>query len=76
MANGNEIKVIHADSPDQIDYTEYGINDAIIIDNTGIWRDEQGLGLHLKSKGVKSVLLTAPGKGDLKISCLALTMRS
>ncbi len=66
VANGNEIKLIHANSPDEIDYTEYGISDAIIIDNTGMWRDEQGLSLHLKSKGVKSVLLTAPGKGDLK----------
>ncbi|MGI9289239.1 MAG: glyceraldehyde-3-phosphate dehydrogenase, partial [Pseudomonadales bacterium] len=66
VANGNEIKVIHANAPDQIDYTEYGINNAIIIDNTGIWRDEEGLGLHLKAKGVKSVLLTAPGKGNLK----------
>jgi len=66
VANGNEIKVIYADSPDSIDYTEYGINDAIVIDNTGVWRDRDGLSLHLKSKGVKKVLLTAPGKGDLK----------
>ncbi|MGI9288252.1 MAG: glyceraldehyde-3-phosphate dehydrogenase, partial [Pseudomonadales bacterium] len=66
VANGNEIKVIHANAPDEIDYTKYGINNAIIIDNTGIWRDEEGLGLHLKAKGVKSVLLTAPGKGKLK----------
>ncbi len=66
VANGNEIKVIYADSPDQIDYTEYGINDAIIIDNTGVWRDEEGLAQHLKSKGASKVILTAPGKGDLK----------
>lgn len=66
VANGNEIKVIYADSPDQIDYTEYGINNAIIIDNTGVWRDEEGLSQHLKSKGASKVILTAPGKGDLK----------
>jgi glyceraldehyde 3-phosphate dehydrogenase len=66
VANGNEIKVIYADSPDQIDYTEYGISDAIIIDNTGMWRDEEGLSLHLKSKGASKVILTAPGKGDMK----------
>ena len=66
VANGNEIKVIYADSPDSIDYTAYGIDDAIIIDNTGVWRDEAGLAQHLKSKGVSKVLLTAPGKGDLK----------
>ena len=66
IANGNEIKVIYADSPDTIDYTEYGINNAIIIDNTGAWRDEAGLSQHLKSKGASKVILTAPGKGNLK----------
>lgn len=66
VANGNEIKVIYADAPDEIDYTQYGINNAIIIDNTGAWRDEEGLGRHLKSKGAAKVILTAPGKGDLK----------
>ncbi len=66
IANGNVIHVIYADSPDSIDYTEYGIQDALIIDNTGKWRDEAGLSLHLKSKGTSKVLLTAPGKGNLK----------
>jgi len=65
-ANGNLIQVIYSAGPDKVDYTEYGINNAIVIDNTGIWRDEAGLGLHLKSKGVSKVLLTAPGKGDIK----------
>ncbi|WP_411358417.1 glyceraldehyde-3-phosphate dehydrogenase [Pseudidiomarina salilacus] len=65
-ANGTSIKVIYSDGPDQVDYTQYGINDAIVIDNTGIWKDEDGLGLHLKSKGVKKVLLTAPSKGAIK----------
>ncbi|TGD73589.1 glyceraldehyde-3-phosphate dehydrogenase [Mangrovimicrobium sediminis] len=66
VANGNEVKVIYADSPDTIDYTKYGINNAIVVDNTGVWRDRDGLSLHLKSKGVSKVILTAPGKGDLK----------
>lgn len=65
-ANGTSIKVIYSDGPDQVDYTQYGIVNAIVIDNTGIWKDEAGLGLHLKSKGVKKVLLTAPSKGDIK----------
>lgn len=66
VANGNEVRVIYASSPDSIDYTEYGIDNAIIIDNTGVWRDEAGLGQHLKSKGAAKVILTAPGKGDIK----------
>ncbi|MGQ4275883.1 glyceraldehyde-3-phosphate dehydrogenase [Pseudidiomarina sp. E22-M8] len=65
-ANGTSIKVIYSSGPDQVDYTQYGIDDAIVIDNTGIWKDEEGLGLHLKSKGVKKVLLTAPSKGAIK----------
>jgi len=66
IANGNVIQIIYANSPDTIDYTEYGINDALVIDNTGIWRDEEALSQHLKSKGVSKVMLTAPGKGNLK----------
>ncbi|HEY2381966.1 MAG TPA: glyceraldehyde-3-phosphate dehydrogenase [Terriglobia bacterium] len=66
IANGNLIKVIYAEAPDQISYTSYGIRNAIVIDNTGSWRDEAGLSLHLKSPGVARVLLTAPGKGSLK----------
>ncbi|MGJ8670402.1 MAG: glyceraldehyde-3-phosphate dehydrogenase [Oceanococcus sp.] len=66
ICNGNEIKIIYANSPTEVDYTAHGINDAIIVDSTGVWRDEAGLSQHLKSPGAKKVLLTAPGKGDLK----------
>lgn len=66
LANGVLIKVIYSSDPSTVDYTEYGIKDAIVVDNTGRWRDEEGLGQHLKSKGVGKVILTAPGKGDIK----------
>ncbi len=66
VANGNEIKVIYSNAPEDIDYTAYGIEDALIVDNTGVWRDEAGLGRHLKAKGAAKVLLTAPGKGEIK----------
>ncbi len=65
-ANGAFIKIIYAKSPSEIDYTAYGINNALVVDNTGIWSDEEGLGQHLQSKGVAKVLLTAPAKGDIK----------
>ncbi|NLC22439.1 MAG: glyceraldehyde-3-phosphate dehydrogenase [Halomonadaceae bacterium] len=65
-ANGNVIQVIYADQPTDIDYTAYGIDNAVVVDNTGIWRDEAGLGQHLACKGVSKALLTAPGKGDIK----------
>jgi glyceraldehyde 3-phosphate dehydrogenase len=66
VANGNEIKVIYADSPDSIDYTAYGIENAIVIDNTGVWRTEEALSQHLKCPGISKVVLTAPGKGEMK----------
>ena len=65
-ANGTPIQVIYSNDPATIDYTEYGIKDAVVVDNTGRWRDREGLSQHLKSKGVAKVVLTAPGKGDLK----------
>ena len=66
IANGTYIQIIYANSPDEIDYISHGINDALVVDNTGIWKDEDGLGLHLKSKGATKVLLTAPAKGSIK----------
>ncbi len=66
IANGNVIKIIYAKSPEDINYNDYGIDNAIIVDNTGVWRDEEGLGKHLKSVGASKVLLTAPGKGEIK----------
>ena len=66
VLNGNEVKIIYANSPSDVDYTDYGINDAIVVDNTGVWRDQAGLSQHLACNGVSKVILTAPGKGDLK----------
>ncbi|MRR10574.1 glyceraldehyde-3-phosphate dehydrogenase, partial [bacterium] len=65
IANGNMIRIIYADSPESVDYTQYGIHNAILIDNTGKWRDRDGLGRHLKAQGIAKVVLTAPGKGDI-----------
>ncbi len=66
IANGNVVRVLYADAPDQADYAQYGIKDAIVIDNTGVWRDQDGLGAHLRSPGVAKVILTAPAKGGVK----------
>lgn len=63
IINGRQIKFISASAPEDIDYTAYGINDALIIDNTGAFRDDVALSRHLKAKGASKVLLTAPGKG-------------
>ncbi|MDB2368949.1 glyceraldehyde-3-phosphate dehydrogenase, partial [Flavobacteriales bacterium] len=63
IINGRTVHMIAAKSPDTIDYSAYGIKDALVIDNTGVFRDKEALSLHLKSEGVSKVLLTAPGKG-------------
>jgi len=66
IANGNFIKVIYANQPEDIDYTEYGISNALIVDNTGVFKDEESLARHLVPKGAAKVLLTAPAGGAIK----------
>lgn len=63
IINGTTVHVISAQKPEDIDYTKYGINNALVIDNTGAFRDNEALSRHLESKGASKVLLTAPGKG-------------
>ncbi|WP_338409198.1 glyceraldehyde-3-phosphate dehydrogenase [uncultured Flavobacterium sp.] len=63
IINGTTVHMISANGPEEIDYTLYGINDALVIDNTGAFTDEEALKRHLSSKGVSKVILTAPGKG-------------
>ena len=55
-------KMICTSNPENIDYSFYGIKDALVIDNTGAFRDKEALSRHLNAKGVSKVLLTAPGK--------------
>ena len=65
VINGNPVKVIYASGPDKVKYSDYDINDPVVIDNTGIWRDEEALSVHIKS-GASKVILTAPAKGEIK----------
>jgi glyceraldehyde 3-phosphate dehydrogenase len=63
IINGTTVHVITANNPEDIDYTQYGFEDALVIDNTGAFTTQEALARHLTSKGVDKVLLTAPGKG-------------
>ena len=65
VINGNPVKVIYASGPEKVTYSDYGINSPVVIDNTGIWRDEEALFVHIKS-GASKVILTAPAKGNIK----------
>lgn len=62
IINGQIVQMIDASNPEDIDYTKYGINNALIIDNTGVFTNREALSRHLKAKGAGKVLLTAPGK--------------
>jgi glyceraldehyde 3-phosphate dehydrogenase len=62
VINGQIVRMIDANNPEDIDYTQYGINNALVIDNTGVFTNREALSRHLKAKGVAKVLLTAPGK--------------
>ncbi|MAR95332.1 MAG: glyceraldehyde-3-phosphate dehydrogenase [Gammaproteobacteria bacterium] len=65
IINGNVVKIIYATGPEKVSYSDHGINNPIVIDNTGVWRTEEDLTRHIKS-GADKVILTAPAKGDLK----------
>lgn len=65
LANGVRIQVIYSNDPANVDYASHGIEDAILVDNTGRWRDAEGLSKHLENDGISRVVLTAPGKGEL-----------
>jgi glyceraldehyde 3-phosphate dehydrogenase len=60
--NGQMVQLIAASKPEDIDYTAYGIKDALIIDNTGVFTKRADLERHLQAKGASKVILTAPGK--------------
>ena len=63
VVNGQVIKFINGNNPEDIDYTKYDIKNALLIDNTGAFTNKEDLSRHLKAKGINKVLLTAPGKG-------------
>ncbi|MBN8697142.1 MAG: glyceraldehyde-3-phosphate dehydrogenase [Bacteroidetes bacterium] len=62
IINGHTVHMIDAKNPEDVDYTAYGINNALLIDNTGVFRDKAELSRHMQAKGISKVLLTAPAK--------------
>lgn len=62
IINGQIVSMINASNPEDVDYTKYGINNALVIDNTGVFTTRETLSRHLNASGVEKVILTAPGK--------------
>ena len=65
VINGNPVKIIYADKPEDVKYSDFDITNPIVIDNTGVWRKRDDLLKHILS-GASRVILTAPAKGDIK----------
>ncbi|GAB3483226.1 glyceraldehyde-3-phosphate dehydrogenase [Marinomonas epiphytica] len=62
VINGQSVKIIYASDPATVNYQAHGIEGALLVDNTGRWRDHDGLSVHLNRPGIERVVLTAPGK--------------
>lgn len=58
--NAKPIKFYDFKDPAEIPWSEQGVQ--VVIDATGIFKDKEGLGKHLKGT-VKKVIMCAPGKG-------------
>jgi glyceraldehyde 3-phosphate dehydrogenase len=64
IVNGKKIKCVLAQKdPSQLPWKELGVD--IVIEATGLFNDSEKAKGHLAA-GAKKVLLTAPGKGDVK----------
>lgn len=60
IINGKQVQIISAQNAEEINYSSYGIQDAILIDNTGKYRDYSGLSKHLRNESISRVIVTAP----------------
>jgi glyceraldehyde 3-phosphate dehydrogenase len=53
IINGTTVHIITANAPEEIDYTSYGIDHALIIDNTGAFTTKEALSRHLTKEHIK-----------------------
>jgi glyceraldehyde-3-phosphate dehydrogenase type I len=58
--NGKAIKFFGLKDPTEIPWSDLGVQ--VVIDATGIFKDKEGLGKHMRGT-VKKVIMCAPGKG-------------
>ena len=60
---GHEIKIYAERDPENLPWKELGVE--VVLECTGFFTDEDGLGKHIKA-GAKKVVLSAPAKGNIK----------
>ena len=63
IINGQRVLMLGTKDAGAMDYESYGITNALMIDNTGVYTDKEALSIHMRANGVSKVLLTAPGGG-------------
>ena len=61
--NGKEIKVFAERNPEDLPWNDLGVD--IVLECTGFFTEKEKAEAHIKA-GAKKVLISAPGKGDLK----------
>lgn len=69
VVNGKEIKLYTEKEPEKLPWKELGVE--IVVESTGIFRDAEGAGRHMKA-GAKKVIITAPAKGEVPTFALGI----
>ena len=69
VINGKKIGITAERDPANLKWGERGAE--VIIESTGIFRDDKGASKHLEA-GAKKVIISAPGKGDLQTIVLGV----
>jgi glyceraldehyde 3-phosphate dehydrogenase len=67
--DGMKIQVSSERDPANLKWGELGAE--VVVESTGIFRDDKGAGKHIEA-GAKKVIISAPGKGDLKTIVLGV----
>ena len=73
VVDGKKIKVYAEKDPSQLPWGELDID--VVIESTGVFRDEKGLMKHIEA-GAKKVILSAPAKGDVKTLVMGVNEES
>ncbi|GKV57044.1 glyceraldehyde-3-phosphate dehydrogenase 1 [Sporosarcina sp. NCCP-2222] len=63
VVNGKKIRVYAEKDPSVLPWKELEVD--VVIESTGVFRDQKGLQKHIDA-GAKKVILSAPAKGDIK----------
>ena len=61
--NGKEIKIFAERNPEDLPWEELGVD--VVLECTGFFTEKEKAEAHIKA-GAKKVLISAPGKGDMK----------